>query len=81
MGVCECKGGQALQARPGPPVNPKRDSTAMQEACARVTSTHLRRIATEYGIQQSECFAPSPRRPYVEDKRMVLEHTHGLFIT
>ncbi len=27
------------------------------------------------------CFAPSPRRPYIEDKRMVLEHTHGLFIT
>ncbi len=27
------------------------------------------------------CFASSPRRPYIEDKRMVLEHTHGLFIT
>jgi hypothetical protein len=27
------------------------------------------------------CFASSPRRPYFEDKRMVLEHTHGLFIT
>ncbi len=27
------------------------------------------------------CFASSPRRPYVEYKRMVLEHTHGLFIT
>ncbi len=30
---------------------------------------------------QSECFALSPRRPYEEYKRMVLEHTHGLFIT
>ncbi len=29
----------------------------------------------------SKCFAPSPRRPYGEYKRMVLEHTHGLFIT
>ncbi len=28
-----------------------------------------------------KCFASSPRRPYIEDKRMVLEHTHGLFIT
>jgi hypothetical protein len=27
------------------------------------------------------CFALSPRRPYEEYKRMVLEHTHGLFIT
>ncbi len=27
------------------------------------------------------CFALSPRRPYGEYKRMVLEHTHGLFIT
>ncbi len=27
------------------------------------------------------CYTPSPRRPYEEDKRMVLEHTHGLFIT
>jgi hypothetical protein len=31
--------------------------------------------------KRETCFAPSPRRPYVEDKRMVLEHTHGLFIT
>jgi hypothetical protein len=28
-----------------------------------------------------QCFASSPRKPYFEDKRMVLEHTHGLFIT
>jgi hypothetical protein len=27
------------------------------------------------------CFAPSPRRPSREYKRMVLELTHGLFIT
>jgi hypothetical protein len=27
------------------------------------------------------CFASSPWRPHTEDKRMVLEHTHGLFIT
>ncbi len=27
------------------------------------------------------CFVSSPWRPYIEDKRMVLEHTHGLFIT
>jgi hypothetical protein len=29
----------------------------------------------------SWCFTLSPRRPYEEYKRMVLEHTHGLFIT
>jgi hypothetical protein len=29
----------------------------------------------------SGCFAPSPRRPSREYKRMVLELTHGLFIT
>ncbi len=28
-----------------------------------------------------ECFVSSPWRPHIEDKRMVLEHTHGLFIT
>ncbi len=28
-----------------------------------------------------KCFTLSPRRPYEEYKRMVLEHTHGLFIT
>jgi hypothetical protein len=27
------------------------------------------------------CYTLSPRRPYEEYKRMVLEHTHGLFIT
>ncbi len=27
------------------------------------------------------CFVSSPWRPHIEDKRMVLEHTHGLFIT
>ncbi len=27
------------------------------------------------------CFAMSPWRPHTEDKRMVLEYTHGLFIT
>jgi hypothetical protein len=31
--------------------------------------------------QKTICFALSPRRPYGEYKRMVLEHTHGLFIT
>jgi hypothetical protein len=30
---------------------------------------------------KSNCFTLSPRRPYEEYKRMVLEHTHGLFIT
>jgi hypothetical protein len=30
---------------------------------------------------QEDCFASSPRRPDREYKRMVLEHTHGLFIT
>ncbi len=29
----------------------------------------------------AKCFALSPRRPHTEDKRMVLEYTHGLFIT
>ncbi len=32
-------------------------------------------------VIQANCFALSPRRPHTEDKRMVLEHTHGLFIT
>jgi hypothetical protein len=27
------------------------------------------------------CSVSSPWRPHIEDKRMVLEHTHGLFIT
>jgi hypothetical protein len=27
------------------------------------------------------CSVPSPWRPHIEDKRMVLEYTHGLFIT
>ncbi len=31
--------------------------------------------------ERNHCFALSPRRPYGEYKRMVLEHTHGLFIT
>ncbi len=30
---------------------------------------------------QGDCFAPSPRRPSEEYKRMVVELTHGLFIT
>jgi hypothetical protein len=30
---------------------------------------------------KGDCFASSPWRPHTEDKRMVLEHTHGLFIT
>ncbi len=29
----------------------------------------------------TKCFAPSPRRPSEEYKRMVVELTHGLFIT
>jgi hypothetical protein len=32
-------------------------------------------------VNTYKCFAPSPRRLYVEYKRMVFEHTHGLFIT
>jgi hypothetical protein len=49
-----------------------------------------RRFLQENGIKSTEiskiisgtsCFALSPRRPYGEYKRMVLEHTHGLFIT
>jgi hypothetical protein len=38
-------------------------------------------IYQDLSLNETKCFAPSPRRPYVEDKRMVLEHTHGLFIT
>jgi hypothetical protein len=34
-----------------------------------------------YSVHDGYCFALSPRRPYEEYKRMVLEHTHGLFIT
>jgi hypothetical protein len=32
-------------------------------------------------LSWSKCFVSSPWRPHIEDKRMVLEHTHGLFIT
>ncbi len=32
-------------------------------------------------LTNSNCFASSPRRPDREYKRMVFEHTHGLFIT
>jgi hypothetical protein len=35
-------------------------------------------IAEAYDYQ---CFTLSPGRPYEEYKRMVFEHTHGLFIT
>jgi hypothetical protein len=31
--------------------------------------------------QNTSCSVPSPWRPHKEDKRMVLEYTHGLFIT
>ncbi len=31
--------------------------------------------------KDNNCFALSPWRPHEEDKRMVLEYTHGLFIT
>jgi hypothetical protein len=36
-------------------------------------------IGSDFAVMN--CFALSPRRPYEEYKRMVLEHTHGLFIT
>jgi hypothetical protein len=38
----------------------------------------------EYEFEDREkkrCSVSSPWRPHIEDKRMVLEHTHGLFIT
>ncbi len=53
-------------------------------------SYHLMKIPPIYwgillpiykGKMVSNCFTPSPRRPNVEYKRMVLELTHGLFIT
>jgi hypothetical protein len=34
-----------------------------------------------FRLSNDNCFAPSPRRPDREYKRMVLELTHGLFIT
>ncbi len=34
-----------------------------------------------FSILISDCYTLSPRGPYEEYKRMVLEHTHGLFIT
>ncbi len=33
------------------------------------------------GWSDPACYTLSPRRPNEEYKRMVLEHTHGLFIT
>jgi hypothetical protein len=41
----------------------------------------LREDYEESSLLLSPCFASSPWRPHTEDKRMVLEHTHGLFIT
>jgi hypothetical protein len=32
-------------------------------------------------VRHSTCSVSSPWRPHKEDKRMVLEYTHGLFIT
>jgi hypothetical protein len=32
-------------------------------------------------MSNGNCSVPSPWRPHIEDKRMVLEYTHGLFIT
>jgi hypothetical protein len=39
------------------------------------------RYEAGYRRNGNNCFAPSPRRPDREYKRMVLEYTHGLFIT
>jgi hypothetical protein len=54
-----------------------------------LTSLRTKGIVVVFGVTKmyikenvfTYCFASSPRRPYVEYKRMVLEHTHGLFIT
>jgi hypothetical protein len=38
-------------------------------------------LARRNGIAKRICSVQSPWRPHIEDKRMVLEYTHGLFIT
>ncbi len=41
------------------------------------------RVCTRYFwpfVREQFCSVPSPWRPHIEDKRMVLEYTHGLFI-
>ncbi len=42
-------------------------------------SENIGPVVTSYSY--CSCFASSPRRPDREYKRMVFEHTHGLFIT
>ncbi len=53
-GMKVCAGGGASQAKPGPTLNPhetySRDSAAMEEACAKATSTHSGHGPTEFGI-------------------------------
>ncbi len=44
-------------------------------------SKHGKTFIFPINIKNDDCFALSPWRPYEEYKRMVLEHTHGLFIT
>jgi hypothetical protein len=39
------------------------------------------KLHTSYSISHWLVFRTSPWRPHEEDKRMVLEYTHGLFIT
>jgi hypothetical protein len=50
-----------------------------REAVTKVCGDAVGRVAVGKG--RGACFTLSPRRPHTEDKRMVLEHTHGLFIT
>ncbi len=38
-------------------------------------------VSEVYKDNNFTCSVPSPWRPHIEDKRMVLEYTHGLFIT
>ncbi len=60
----------------GQPRNSQKDIEIMNRKMAEKQAEGQR----NNGLK-GNCFAPSPRRPYGEYKRMVLEHTHGLFIT
>ncbi len=51
-----------------------------------VNFTDMKSRHLSFGLYENfrdcrNCFASSPRRPDREYKRMVFEHTHGLFIT
>ncbi len=73
-GVC---GRASLEAADGDDLVPGPDSDG--EGAGPAVQDGVRAVVER--LKGWDCFTLSPRRPYEEYKRMVLEHTHGLFIT